>query len=328
MVDPDDIVKNNLVTLSTYITNATTIDALNEIEIAVNAAEAFFKDPDYADGLAIVEKLKGEITAKENALGGAVDTVAPQATEMTRVTTELETLSGKDFAAQNAILKTLVTSVATNAAANPTWDYASVQAPFLVALKAFHGLRVKTSDSSLKSLQNWYKTLVNTTTKAPKAKLLAAGTDVISMINEITNDRVINSTNLALKQKTLAKRVAALKNIAKAYKTAAGITTETQKAFAAAIMQVGGTWIYKNYKNIDKHYAKRKTKSKADKTKIKNFVKTAKKNIDNFGNYKNMLAAAYASKLLSGTKTTGDKSFVYKVLSPYTNKLIALGKVK
>jgi hypothetical protein len=167
--------------------------------------------------------------------------------------------------------------------------------------------------------------VAQTVAKAPDINVT-----IVAHINNLLNGTSIKIGTKTYKTKTFKDKVAALKVLATTYKTTSGIASATQKSFATAIMTVGGTWIYKNYKNnnIDKHYAKRATKSNADKTKIKNFVKTAKKNIDNFGNYKSMLSVAYNSNLLGGTKTTGDKSFVYKILNPYINKLITLENVK
>ncbi len=272
--------------------------------------------------------------------------------------------SKTSYADKFEFLKNLAKGVSD---ANFGFDYTpAAKTSFETALNSLHAARTEIAKdkSKLEELKAWYETLKSPLTKllTSDATLNAKITELESDINlaskaiqdtgETTtvqdtgvvttdiNATIVSHINSILKgtsikigtktyvTKVFKDKVTALKALATTYKKASGIAPATQDAFAAAIMKVGGDYIYKNVKNINALYAKVKTKNKTEKNKIKKFIKTSKKSLDDFGKYKSMLSAAYNSNLLGGTKTTGHKAFVYKVLILYTNRLIALGKVK
>ncbi len=107
------------------------------------------------------------------------------AIEISRVNSILKsfTVTTSTYDAQLLVLQNLVTSVATNVAANSTLVYTTVQTSFWTALTNLHNARPKTDKTKLEALKAWYANATLVT-----SKLVASGKTFTTMINDVTTD--------------------------------------------------------------------------------------------------------------------------------------------
>jgi hypothetical protein len=110
--------------------------------------------------------------------------------EMVRVNNILNnfTVTTSTYDSQLPILPNLVTSIAANFQANTALNYTTVQVAFWTALTILHNARPKNDKIKLTALQAWYQTLNTWTATLMASKLIAAGNNFTTMINDINLD--------------------------------------------------------------------------------------------------------------------------------------------
>lgn len=169
--------------------------------------------------------------------------------------------------------------------------------------------------------------------QASDAKTSASTSGTTSPPTASIDTTIQNAIATALKSSTIAAQVIALNAIAtnSTYKTAT-VLLATQTAFAAAIMSVGGTYIYTNYKKLNTFYAKiyaeikaKKKLTATDKKNIKNMIAPYIKSVGgNLTNFQTLLKDSTGTTLL----TANNVLFVNTYLIAAVKVLIYLDGIK